>query len=720
MATLPTAESFGARPTPRSQRGVTSARADIAQRAAAGAARQDAASAGELARIADAFAEKYAQEDAERQARDLTVELNNGVRLLERGDGTDANPGYLNLEGEHALGDAATRHDEALGKLGETVMGKASSRVQGIIGRAVDSTINTSRNRSVSHFGNQRTAANDASQAALLKSIADKAGEFGADENSKKVSEMAELAHSQVLHYSLQRGIPSAESMEKAEVARTGILIAEIERQAATSAASARQFFKDSKRDIDGDRYSAIEDMLKRAERAERVESDRKARLALADLNRDAKTALDYARSTGEGAGNVEQRLRDAGETETANDFARQLDANIEVHDTVEDLALANPAEINGWAEKHRPAEIKGARSDQAREFLTQQAIFQEVVKGVVANRKALDADPAGYVIRDPDVREALEAAQAAPNDPALAQRAALVSLDAQTRVGVPATDRRILTVSQARAQVVQIEDPETGARGQAQIINGLSDIYGPQFRTVYHDLVREGLPEGRQVLASLGDSPLAPILARAIDDGDKVLVAALGEDGSATAKGIKEDVRQALADYTTSVVNADKSGLGGSVPFTEGVIKGVTTLALALTARGDDIGTAVDRASESILSQYSFQDGYRVPVEFDRGQVAGMADRMLRNPRDLGIAPAISRETSDLSAKAVMEATLRGIQSNAFWVTNEDETGLVLLMDTNQGVEIVMTGAGERVEMKFEDAADYVPTPDTTFEISP
>ena len=711
MARLPTVENFGPRPTPRSQRGVAPVRAGIAESAEARAARlvggveargfrQAAHDAGAIATIAAGFAEKFAREDAEREARDLDTQFSKAIRTLQLGDGTDANAGYLSLRGQSAI-DGREAHLKALEALQETMLEKASSdRVRGLVSRAFTSRLESALDTSVRHFGRQRDVADDASFNAHQAAIADDAAVLGGRGDDKGVEALAALAGAQAAAYAEQTG---ADPAFEAEAAITNILVAEIDRRALDDPDAAREFFEDHREDIDGRQHIKIEKMLVFAER-------QASRLALADLKRDAEIGLKFARATGEASGNVEQRLRGIGEDEAADLYARQRDANIEIHDTVKDLELASPAEINEWAEAHKPAETKKASSGQAREFLTKQAIFQEVAKGIVANRKALAADPAGFVLRDPVVQAALEDAQTLPNDPALAQRAALVSLDAQERAGLPESDRRVLTASQARAQVAQIEDPETGARGQAQIIDGLSDLYGPQFRIAYRDLVREGLSEGRQVLAALGDSPLAPMLARALDDGDKALIDALGRDGPDIVKTVEDGVRQSLAEYTTTIFNADQNLVGRAVPFTEGIIKGVVTLALALVVRGEDENTAVEKASEAILSQYEFQDGYRVPVEFDAGAVAGTAAETLNNLETLDIAPAFP--SSDLPADIILAATLQGIRDNGFWVTNEDETGLVLLIDDNQGFEIIRNRDGERIEVKFEDAAGFLVEP--------
>lgn len=693
MARLPTVETFGTRPTPRSQRGVVPVRAGAPQRAVADAA-------GDVARITSAFAEKFEREDAEREARDLDTEYSNRLRVLQLGDGTDENLGFLNLRGQTAI-DGREAHIAALEELQKTMLDRASSgRVGALVSRAFSNRLGTALNRSATHFGTQRNVANKASFEAHQAATADDAAVLGASGDTEGVLELATLAGAQAAAFAQQTG---ADPGFETDAAITSILISEIERRAIDDPASAREFFEEHRGDIDGRQHNAIEIALDRAERQAN-------RLALADLKRDAKTALDFGRATGGIAGDVEQRLRAAGEPEEADDFARQLSANIEVHDTVEGLALATPTKINEWAEAHRPAETERATSDQAREFLTKQAIFQEVRKGIVANRKALVADPAGFVLRDPVVQTALETAQEAPNDPALAQRAALVSLDAQERAGLPESDRRVLTASQARAQVAQIEDPETGARGQAQIINGLAELYGPQFRKVYQDLVREGLSEGRQVLASLGDSPLTPVLARGLDNGDKTLIDALGTDGPDIFKNIEDGVRQSLAEYTETIFNADKNLTGRAVPFTEGIIKGVTTLALALTAGGEDENTAIERATDAILSQYEFQDGYRVPVEFSPNAVAQTATQTLLDLEDLNIAPAFT--SSDLPDDIILEATLQGIRDNHFWVTSEDETGLVLMISDNRGFKIVTNRDGERIEVKFEGAIGFLSPP--------
>ena len=113
MPKLPTVQKLGRRPVPRSQRGVASVRAGIAESAEAQAARlvggaeasafrEAGAAAGEVADISFAFREEFAKEDAEIEALALDTEYSNAIRVLQLGDGSDQKPGYLNLRGEAA------------------------------------------------------------------------------------------------------------------------------------------------------------------------------------------------------------------------------------------------------------------------------------------------------------------------------------------------------------------------------------------------------------------------------------------------------------------------------------------------------------------------------------------------------------------------------------------------------------------------------------------
>ena len=220
--------------------------------------------AGNVANIASAFAEKFAKEDAEREARDLDTEYSNSLRALQLGDGTDANPGYLNLRGEAAIG-GREAHLKALENLQKTMLEKASSdRVRGIVSRAFDSRLKSALDSSAVHFGNQRDVANKASFDAHQAAIADDAAVAGAAGDTEGVEELAALAGAQAAEYALQTG---KDPVLESEAAVSVILTSEIERRALEDPDSARDYFEQHRGDIDGRQHNAIEVLLGRAER---------------------------------------------------------------------------------------------------------------------------------------------------------------------------------------------------------------------------------------------------------------------------------------------------------------------------------------------------------------------------------------------------------------------------------------------------------------------
>ena len=304
MPRLPTAENFGPRPTPRSQRGVIPVRAGIAESAEARGLRQAARSAGEISNIALGFAEKFAREDAEREARDLDTQYSNAVRALQLGDGTDANPGFLNLQGQAAI-DAREAHMRRLEKLQETMLEKASSdRVRSLVSGPFSSRLNSALNSSVVHFGRQRRVANDASFKSHQAAIADDAAVLGAAGDVVGVERLATLAGAQAAAHAEQTG---ADPAFEAEAAVSGILVSEIERRAVTDVDAAREFFEEHRDDIDGRQHTKIQVALDRAERqavrdAEKAEKAAEKILKEAQDVRAAELTDDILEGRGEDA----------------------------------------------------------------------------------------------------------------------------------------------------------------------------------------------------------------------------------------------------------------------------------------------------------------------------------------------------------------------------------------------------------------------------------
>lgn len=311
MARLPTVQDFGTRPTPRSGRGV------VPIKAGTGAAATTAA-LDNITNIASAYAEKFAEEDAKREAQDLVVEYKNGLRLLEYGDGTDANLGYLNLQGRNAI-DAREKHLEAVDALDKSVREKIGSpRVGGLVGAALDNIRGTSLERAIKHFGRERVAANDASNAALATSIVDTAAEFGAEGNSPAVAGEANRLYNVVRDYALEKGLSKDAAIQKAEQAATLIHFNEITRLNAIDPELARDYFTRHKGQIDGAKYNDIEKLLKAGEvqkaaqelsdkiseeRGTLTERERKVReRATTPAKRDAAMALVRSRYSSERA----------------------------------------------------------------------------------------------------------------------------------------------------------------------------------------------------------------------------------------------------------------------------------------------------------------------------------------------------------------------------------------------------------------------------------
>ncbi len=313
------------------------------------------------------FKEQFAKEDAEREARDLNVEYANAVRLLQRGDGTDANPGYLNLMGENAV-NAREGHLQALEALNKTMLRKVTSpRVGGLVANAFQSRFGTALDNSVKHFGTQREAANEASEDAHQASIANEANDLLFAGDLDGVAGQASLAGAQAASFAQQTGKDPALA---AEVARTAILKSTTERLALTRPGAARAFYDKHRESIAGTERNGIEAMLKKADAAA-------ARLALAQ-KKEARLAAERARKE-------QERADKANREETSNNFIARL------HDPVftaaqplgpVDVVDSNllPAEKRTFL-KELDAEAKGEQE------ATNETLYNTLFAGVAAGQ---------------------------------------------------------------------------------------------------------------------------------------------------------------------------------------------------------------------------------------------------------------------------------------------------------------------------------------------
>jgi hypothetical protein len=334
--------------------------------------------------------------------------------------------------------------------------------------------------------------------------------------------------------------------------------------------------------------------------------------------------------------------------------------------------------------------------ADRAGDVASRGELREVLDKRIEERNRQLFADPAQYVLADPVVRER---AGAAANDSQELGGYVTATLAAQARLGVAEPDRRILSKAQSQAIASDImrSDPAQGdpqnPDGPALRLKSLRQTYGEAWPRVFQDLVRDGnLPPEYQILANIDNA-----VGQA--DFSRMLAAQKAAGG---AGPFREGVRRAFpteesrlakevgAYVQPFVATALASGQTGGDRLAAMVGGAIENLAAYYIFRGADATTAMQRAADRVVNdKYDILGTMRVPKETSDGRPLGLRpvqqaqSFVMRNLNpeqlvDLEGAPGVPL---DENRNIAWRASQRG-----FWVPNENDTGLVLMRELNNG----------------------------------
>jgi hypothetical protein len=322
------------------------------------------------------------------------------------------------------------------------------------------------------------------------------------------------------------------------------------------------------------------------------------------------------------------------------------------------------------------------------------------VTEALDRKTKRIAEDSGGYFAETNDgVKAAWAAADADPNDTAAAQTAAAMSVAAQTDYGLPAD--QIRPFSNARA--MQFADAiMTGKPDQAlSTIDQVAAIAGDQ--GLKQVLRQKGIPVMAPFLAFANQPMQQPVRAAALE-AMKVPPEEIGK--LVKARGYKEsDISEAVQGVFVPLL--DTMTIGSAGPYEEAV----TQLTSYYVARGKSPEEGAALAFSVFDQAYSFHSTFRVPTQvggelIDDQKVTDGMNAALQNLGQFAIVPQSGGPAGAPDGYALQQ-TIHQLQSGGSrWVTNADDTGVILTYDVDQNGlpgAAVKTKAG-RVELLFTD----------------
>lgn len=413
-------------------------------------------------------------------------------------------------------------------------------------------------------------------------------------------------------------------------------------------------------------------------------------RVTLQDRARDVQAAVGAGLPVGAAdvAGMREQYDTAYGPVDGARRYQEQIGVALSVSNVLSRMRAASPQDR---AAMIAAASVKGI--DGAAE---QSRVHEAAVKADEIVRQQLKTDPAGYALTTSPPVQAAYAQLSAANSPAeiIAANAAYASATRaeQERLGAPST--RLLT--QAQSETYGRQFSEAQPADFVGMTSGLAMGWGKEWPAVYSQLAKEDkLP------------PAALVIPNMKDDGSKLRMAQAATLKPADLDAMiqpadKKDVRDQLQQQFAPLAQTMAAQSLGSARTLSTIMDQAEKLAIYYRGTGKSTADAARQAFDEAAGwKYEFFDTYRVPHE--------------EQPLDIELGARVA--IRDLGRVAMFDSpypmgtdhrgrqSLDAIRTNAFWATNEDETGLVLKVKGLDNTDYTAHKEdGKRVEYKWQD----------------
>lgn len=622
--------------------------------------------------------------EEERQKADTAAVMEADRQLTEWQNSTMFDPerGVYTRKGSNALdvtNQTLQEFDKAQSKIGETLKGDQQRlRYQEIVNRRRQS-FSGDLNRY--EFQERQRYYDQVDQGQIETSMQSAALYYNDPEKIAYFqNKMAAVLQAQAL----RKGLPEEAAQAELLNHNSALSKAVINRMAVDDPYKAREYYQQAIGAMTAEDQIQVDRMIDREIKARELHARQMQAIARVELTsrvQDAEAAylqgLDFAQPPSR-----QEFIGAYGADEGAQRYDQFLKVQ-QVGSSIRELATASPEERNAVIDRFNPAE-----NGIAGEGFAQDArLYGTVIKAATDLEREKQTDPAGYAAKySPVIRGALQALES--GDPSAAESYAAATLAEQERMGV--AEPRLLSRSQAKAIVSQFTNTEDGGSNSAAMVEQLKEQWGKHWPTVYRQLAAEDLPGAALVIGSGVDQNTASILARIAPLKDADLKRGL--EPTEISDG-KELLRDELAPLRLTLAQQ----AGGDRTYAT-LDREAERLMLAHLAQGKSPKDAVKAVTKALVDdKYTVKGSWRAPIEYD-------AD-LIERGAELAIE-AVDPMTLQFSVPAGVDAEFAAgrvkaaIEKDGYWVTNPDETGLVLYY----GGAAVLDKDGNPVERGFEE----------------
>ena len=357
------------------------------------------------------------------------------------------------------------------------------------------------------------------------------------------------------------------------------------------------------------------------------------------------------------------------------------------------------------------PEDLATMRADlenrlSAEGFIDNQAVLGEFDKLVRQRAKALADDPAAYAAANMLHLQAYDIEE----EP---EEYAAATLAAQTTLGVPVSQQRVLAKSQSAAMLQSISEAPTG--DVAVMLTQMQQQWGDAWPELLRDLRRDGMRGGDLVAAAYVD--VSPGLAQQIVAATRNYKELTKGLDDAVLKDIRLNLDNRLADYrhafTAGAVPGEAIGQFNQLrdsmqAWVVAQLSSDTLPGTFTSTEGQVVDEAVDRFMKS-----KFLDPIRtgnihalVPSAWDgqqlsEGKVEAATEVVMTRENIAAFDPQLIGPAGPIAMDRLVDTAV----NSGVWVQNDLSDGLQLMVPTQSGVMLPLVDKnGEPFEVTYDN----------------
>ncbi len=394
------------------------------------------------------------------------------------------------------------------------------------------------------------------------------------------------------------------------------------------------------------------------------------------DINKLAKDNLARILVTGKDDATVDDLATRFLDPDDLSDYQDKKAGAKKTYKTMQELKFSDPQEADRILKEVAP-------TADAEDFYDKQAIYNETQKTWVSIQKARAADPAGYAMLDKDTREEFKIVQdqyIAATDVDTKGAAAksfqkFMKERRQAQMDMGVREPKLLSAQERDTFVSDIQQREDG-QAKADYIGEQANRFGPLWPQALKEM--SDLPPGIAVASTLvrpGQHAARVRFMDAVTVGSKTL---RGQLSPQQLNDVREDVDEKAIPFLNTMAKTP-----GGAAISAKYRSAVQLLTYQYVAEGAASEDAAQKAYDDIIGKYySFVDTYRIPK--GAGESDDRSDNIENTleiimddiPATFDIAAPPSLV---LSSEEAVEEYTDAIETNGYWVTAGDDSGVYL-----------------------------------------